>query len=120
MMPRTPGCAAQGGGHRAHETKWDVKSSSSETPATSPAGPLSLHTWHATPSSLQTVPADRRVPVLFPSVWGNLNFREPEVQRGQSGRRMDTSAPWPKDTELEMSSFPLRGREISVQADVVH
>lgn len=56
---------------------------------------------------------------------GNLNFREPDVQRRQSGRRMDTRAPWPKDTELEMSSFPLRVGEISVQAertqaDVLH
>lgn len=39
------------------------------------------------------------------------------MQRRPSGKRMDTRAPWPKDTELEMSSFPLRAREISAQAE---
>lgn len=47
----------------------------------------------------------------------SLSFRDPAVQRRQSGKRTDTRAPWPKDTELEVSSFPLRAREISAQAE---
>lgn len=35
------------------------------------------------------------------------------MQRRQSGRRIDTRAPWPKGTELEVSSFPLQAREMS-------
>lgn len=47
----------------------------------------------------------------------SLHFRDPAVRRRQSGKRMDTRAPWPKDTDLEMSSFPLRAGEVSAQAE---